>query len=59
MVMKRCSNCLLPETYPNIRYNGDGVCNYCLSYTPIEYKGEQKLKELLDTYRDKGEKYEV
>jgi tRNA(Ile)-lysidine synthase TilS/MesJ len=60
--MKRCSRCLLPETYPNIRYNGDGVCNYCLSYTPIEYKGEPKLEELLDTYlnrtRNKGEKYD-
>ena len=58
--MKRCSRCLLPETYPNIRYNRDGVCNYCLSYTPIEYKGEPKLEELLDTYRNrnKGEKYD-
>jgi hypothetical protein len=58
--MKRCSRCLLPETFPNIRYNGDGVCNYCLSYTPIEYKGEPKLEELLDTYRNrnKGEKYD-
>jgi hypothetical protein len=58
--MKRCSKCLLPETYPNIRYNGVGVCNYCLSYAPIEYKGEPKLEELLDTSRTrtKGEKYD-
>jgi len=58
--MKRCSRCLLPETYPNIIYNGDGVCNYCLSYAPIEYKGKTKLEELLDTYRTrtKGEKYD-
>ena len=52
--MKRCSRCLLPETYPNIRYNEDGVCNYCLSYTPIEYKGETKLEELLDTSRNRN-----
>jgi len=56
--MKRCSRCLLPETYPNIRYNEDGVCNYCLSYTPIEYKGEEKLEELLGFYRDRGAKYD-
>ena len=56
--MERCSRCLLPETYPNIRYDGDGVCNYCLGYTPIEYKGKTKLEELLDTYRNKGEKYD-
>ena len=58
--MERCSKCLLPETYPNIRYNGDGVCNYCLSYIPIEYKGETELEKLLDTHRNrnKGEKYD-
>jgi tRNA(Ile)-lysidine synthase TilS/MesJ len=58
--MKRCSRCLLPETYPNIRYNGEDVCNYCLTYTLIEYKGEPKLEELLDTSRNrnKGEKYD-
>ena len=58
--MKKCSRCLLPESFPNIRYNGDGVCNYCLTYTPIEYKGETGLEELLDTYRNrnKGEKYD-
>ena len=58
--MKRCSRCLLSDTYPNIRYNRDGVCNYCLSYTPIEYKGEPKLEELLDTHRkrNKGAKYD-
>jgi len=56
--MKRCSRCLLPETYPNIRYNEDGVCNYCLTYRPIEYIGEEKLEELLDTYRNRGDKYD-
>ena len=56
--MKRCSRCLLPETYPNIRYNEEGVCNYCLSYTPVEYKGEEKLEELLGFYRDRGVKYD-
>ena len=36
------------------------MCNYCLTYTPIEYKGKTKLEELLDTYRNrnKGEKYD-
>jgi len=52
--MRRCSRCLLPETYPSIRYNEESVCNYCLSYTPIEYKGETKLEELLDTSRNRN-----
>ena len=57
--MKRCSKCLLPETYPNIRYNEGGVCNYCLSYTPIEYEGETRLEEFLNGYRNKGDKYDA
>jgi len=56
--MKRCSRCLLPETYPNIRYNEEGVCNYCLAYRPAEYIGEEKLEELLDSYRNKGDNYD-
>jgi len=54
--MRRYSKCLLPETYPNIRYNEEGVRNYCLSYTPIEYKGEKKLDELLGFYQNRGRK---
>lgn len=29
MVIKRCKNCLIPENYPNIKINDDGICNYC------------------------------
>ena len=27
--MKRCAKCILPESYPGIVYDGDGVCNRC------------------------------
>ena len=30
--LKRCSKCILPETYPHIHFDKDGVCNYCLKY---------------------------
>jgi len=29
-----------------------------LTYTPIEYKGEEKLEELLGFYRDREAKYD-
>jgi len=29
--MKRCTKCILPETYPGIEFDEDGVCNECLS----------------------------
>jgi len=30
--LKRCTKCLLPETFPFIRYSSSGVCNYCDCY---------------------------
>lgn len=36
--LKRCSRCILPETFPYISFDGEGVCNYCRSYK-TKYKG--------------------
>lgn len=30
--MKRCSKCILPETYPDITFDENGVCNKCHEY---------------------------
>ena len=30
--LQRCTKCLLPETFPFIVYDEDGVCNYCHHY---------------------------
>jgi hypothetical protein len=27
--MKRCTRCILPETFPGIRFDEEGVCQYC------------------------------
>lgn len=27
--MKRCERCALPETYPGIKFDSSGICNYC------------------------------
>jgi glutamine---fructose-6-phosphate transaminase (isomerizing) len=32
--MRRCTRCVLPETFPFIAFDGAGVCNYCHSYRP-------------------------
>jgi len=32
--IRRCSKCILPETMPFIRFDLDGICNYCTNYTP-------------------------
>ena len=45
--MKRCSRCVLPETYPEITFDEQGVCNHCLSFHPSVYKGETALRKVL------------
>jgi len=50
---KRCTKCLLPETFPYIHYDAQGVCNYCHSYKPkglLEDKRPQ-FEEVLKQYR--------
>jgi tRNA(Ile)-lysidine synthase TilS/MesJ len=44
--MKRCKNCVLPETFPGIRFNEDGICSYCLNF-----KGGESLREKKDEYK--------
>ena len=56
--MRRCTTCILPETFPGITFNAEGVCNYCLAYEPVKVRGEQELENVLARYRNKGEKYD-
>jgi len=49
--LKKCTKCILPETYPFIEFDLDGVCNYCNSYRNQELLGEEKLEEFLTLHR--------
>jgi glutamine---fructose-6-phosphate transaminase (isomerizing) len=49
--LKKCSKCILPETYPFIEFDRNGVCNYCNSYRNQELLGEEKLEEFLTLHR--------
>jgi glutamine---fructose-6-phosphate transaminase (isomerizing) len=52
--LKRCTKCILPETMPFIRFNDQGVCNYCLSYKPRNKpKPKEELFKLVEPYRRK------
>jgi hypothetical protein len=64
VLMKICSKCVLPETFPGISFNDEGVCNYCLKSLALSDPGklaEQKEKyrlkfeSLLDKLRDSGD----
>lgn len=53
--MKRCTKCVLPETYPEIVFDSNGICNQCHSYQPVEYKGDAALQQLLDDTKSDSE----
>ena len=56
--LRRCTRCILPETFPGILFNDDGVCNYCLEYQPVRVFGENALRKVLDGFRNRGVKYD-
>lgn len=50
--LKRCTKCILPHTMPYIRFNDEGVCNYCLNYKPRNRpRPIEELLALVDPYR--------
>jgi glucosamine--fructose-6-phosphate aminotransferase (isomerizing) len=44
----RCKKCLLPSTFPFIRFDTNGECSYCTNYIPIKKYGEEALKKQLE-----------
>lgn len=52
--LRRCTKCILPETMPFIRFNTEGVCNYCVNYRPRNNpRPVSELFELVEPYRRK------
>lgn len=53
--LKRCTKCILPETFPFIAFNEEtGVCNYCENYKPKSKTSSlDELKKLVEPYRSK------
>jgi len=50
--LRRCAHCLLPETFPFIEFDGEGVCNYCTNYQRRNQpKPIEELHELVAPYR--------
>lgn len=51
--LKRCTRCILPESYPYVRFDEQGVCHYCRTWKKITVKGEQALLDAVAPYRSK------
>lgn len=52
--MKICSNCVLPETFPKIEFDEQGICNYCSNFKNSKVKGENSLKMILNDIKGKS-----
>ena len=64
--MKICTNCILPETFPGIKFDDAGVCNFCRREEKSIAKSQgkkaeyrQKLDNLVKDLRDKAPTYDV
>lgn len=52
--LKRCARCVLPETYPFIAFDKEGVCNYCRDHSPIIPKGPEALAAAVESFRKRS-----
>lgn len=50
--LRRCTKCLLTETMPFIKFDADGICNYCRNYKPRNLpRPKEELYKLVEPYR--------
>lgn len=57
-MLKKCTRCILPESYPGIRFNEQGVCDSCLTHEKVQYRGEAELLKLVESLRNSGSEYD-
>jgi len=61
--MKRCLKCILPENYPRITFDENGICNYCNSFDKKwkKYDWESKgveIENLIKKVKLKNRRYD-
>lgn len=58
--MNICARCILPETFPGVKFDDGGICNHCLSFKGVEAlqahkkEYEEKFLNLVERFRGKG-----
>ena len=64
--MQVCTRCVLPETYPGINFDENGVCNFCSDYEIKEredqgshFNSEEDVKAAPQKYKNLGRKYDL
>lgn len=51
ILMQYCTKCILPECFPLISFDEEGVCNWCRHHRPITYLGQAALERLVAPHR--------
>lgn len=49
--IKRCTKCILPETFPYISFDENGICQMCRQHQPLQLRGHDALQKLADKVR--------
>ena len=49
--LQRCTRCILPESFPFLEFDEQGVCNYCRNHVPMHVKGLDTLRGMVAPYR--------
>jgi hypothetical protein len=52
--LRRCTRCILPETFPGIRFDESGVWSVCNGNRPQPPRGKEALLALVEPYRRKN-----
>jgi len=42
--LTRCTRCVLPDTFPRLEFDAEGVCSICLGFRPPRYPGVEALE---------------
>lgn len=57
--MRRCSRCVLPETYPNTSFDEQGVCNHCVNHQDPVPIAQEVLLRHLERAKKKSRRYDA
>jgi hypothetical protein len=50
VAVRRCKKCVLPENYPGIEFNEQGVCRYCATHRERRYLGGEALRQRIESF---------
>jgi len=50
-MIRRCTRCILPASFPLIEFDDNGVCNQCRDHAPRKLYGKEALQKLADQHR--------